>query len=108
MKPLKTLLFFLICAAIYAGCGENTGDFGGEEPATGCRGGQIMPVTPSVSDEILSRQLSECFNTSSFLYEIAVKKCTDCRTAIGYHYFWAIYDRKLNPENVSLRIKAVE
>jgi hypothetical protein len=24
MKPLKTLLFFLICAAIYAGCGENT------------------------------------------------------------------------------------
>ncbi|MDR2805319.1 MAG: META domain-containing protein [Dysgonamonadaceae bacterium] len=69
-------------------------------------GGKIS--TPSVSDEILSRQLSECLNTSLFLYNIEVKKCTSCWTAIGSHYFWAIYARKLNTENVSLIIKTVE
>jgi hypothetical protein len=69
-------------------------------------GGKIS--TPSVSDEILSRQLLECLSTSSFLYEIEVKKCTSCWTAIGHNYFWAIYARKLNTENVSLTIKTVE
>jgi hypothetical protein len=69
-------------------------------------GGKIS--TSSVSDEVLSQQLLECLDTSSYKYEIEVKKCTNCWTAIGYHYFWAIYLKKPNTENVSLTIKTVE
>jgi hypothetical protein len=69
-------------------------------------GGKI--ITPSVSDEILSQQLLECLDTSSYKYEIEVKKCTACWTALGKYYFWAIYAKKLNTENVSLTIKTVE
>jgi hypothetical protein len=68
-------------------------------------GGKI--ITPSVSDEILSQQLLEQ-SPSSYVYEIEVKKCTTCWTALGKYYFWAIYAKKLNTENVSLTIKTVE
>jgi hypothetical protein len=69
-------------------------------------GGKIQ--TSSVSDEILSQQLSECLNQSLYVYEIEVKKCTDCYWAIGYHYFWAVYPRKIDAKNVSLTIKTKE
>jgi hypothetical protein len=69
-------------------------------------GGKIS--TSSISDEIISRQLLECLSTASFSYEIDVKKCTECWTAIGQHYFWAIYARKFNTENILLTIKTVE
>jgi hypothetical protein len=69
-------------------------------------GGKI--VTLSVSDEILSQQLSKRLGTSSYKYEIEVKKCTVCYWAIGHHYFWTIYDKKLDFKDVSLTIKTVE
>jgi hypothetical protein len=65
-------------------------------------------VTPSVSDEILSQQLSKCLDTPSYKYEIEVKKCTACWTAIGHHYFWSRYDKILDSKDVSLTVKTVE
>jgi hypothetical protein len=69
-------------------------------------GGKI--VLFSVSDEILSQQLLACFGTSMYQYEVEVKKCALCYWAMRYHYFWAIYAKKLNAEDVSLTIKIVE
>jgi hypothetical protein len=64
-------------------------------------------ITSSISIEILSQQLLE-YSPSSYIYMVEVKNCTACWTALGQHYFWAIYAKKLNAENVSLTIKVVE
>jgi hypothetical protein len=67
-------------------------------------GGKI--VLPSISDEILSQQLLE-YSPSSYVYEIKVKKCTECWTALQQYYFWAIYAKKPDRENVSLTVRTV-
>jgi hypothetical protein len=64
-------------------------------------------ITPSISNEILSQQLLE-YIPLSYVYMVEVKNCDICYAALGEHYFWAIYAKKLNAENVSLTIKFVE
>ena len=61
-------------------------------------------LTSSISNNIASKQLSVCYPSSNYRYEISVDKCTDCWEALGYLYYWAIYPRKINVNNVSLII----
>jgi hypothetical protein len=69
-------------------------------------GGKI--VTPSISDRVLSGQLLEHLETGLCRYEIEVERCTVCYAAIGVHYFWAIYNKKLEAKKVSLMVKTAE
>ena len=62
-------------------------------------------LTSSISNNIASKQLSVCHSPSNYRYEISVEKCTDCWEALGYLYYWAIYPRKININNVSLVIR---
>ena len=61
-------------------------------------------LTSSISNNIASKQLSVCYPSSIYRYEISVEKCTECWAALGYLYYWAIYPRKININNVSLFI----
>ena len=61
-------------------------------------------LTSSISNNIASKQLSICYPSSNYKYEISVKKCTDCWEALGYLYYWGVYPQKININNVSLII----
>jgi len=65
-------------------------------------------LTSSISNNIASKQLSVCYISSKYRYEISVEKCTDCWEALGYLYYWAIYPRKININNVSLVINELK
>jgi hypothetical protein len=69
-------------------------------------GGKI--VRPHGPNEIISQQLSKCFGTSSYKYEIEVKECTLCYDAEEYLYFWAIYAPKSDFKDVLLTIKTIK
>jgi hypothetical protein len=62
-------------------------------------------LTSSISDKISDKQLSVCSSTNEYKYEVIIEKCTDCWTALGYLYFWGIYPKKINAEDISLVIK---
>jgi len=65
-------------------------------------------LTSSISNNIASKQLSVCHPSSNYRYEISVEKCTDCWESLGYLYYWAIYPRKINVNNVSLIINELK
>jgi len=61
-------------------------------------------LTSSVSNTIASKQLLKCHPFSNYRYEISVKNCTECWTALGCLYYWDIYPQKININDVSLII----
>ena len=61
-------------------------------------------LTSSVSNTIASKQLLKCHPFSNYRYEISVKNCTECWTALGYLYYWDIYPQKININDISLII----
>jgi hypothetical protein len=69
-------------------------------------GGKI--VRPHGPNEIISQQLSICLDTSFYEYAVEVKENTPHYDAEEHLYFWAIYSKKMNPEEVSFIVKIVE
>jgi len=65
-------------------------------------------LTSSISNNIALKQLSVCYPSSNYRYEISVEKCTDCWEALGYLYYWDIYSRKININNVSLIVNELK
>ncbi|WP_445956400.1 hypothetical protein [Yeosuana sp.] len=61
--------------------------------------------TSSISNEILNEALFKRDYNSTYKYEITVKQCSECFTAIGNLYYWKIYTSMLNNENIELTIK---
>jgi len=59
-------------------------------------------LTSSISNSIASKSLFVCHSSSNFKYEISVKLCTECWTALGFLYYWEVYPQKININNVTL------
>ena len=62
-------------------------------------------LSSSISDKIARRQLFECPEYTRYKYDIAIEKCVECWTALGYLYFWDVYLKKINNENITLTVK---
>jgi hypothetical protein len=62
-------------------------------------------LSSSISDKIDRKQLFECPEYTRYKYDIAIEKCVECWTALGYLYFWDVYLKKINNENITLTVK---
>ena len=62
-------------------------------------------LSSSISDKIDRKQLFECPEYTRYKYDIAIEKCVECWTALGYLYFWDVYLKKINNENIILTVK---
>lgn len=64
-------------------------------------------LSSSISDKIIHKQLFKCSDHTSYKNEITIEKCVDCWTALGYLYFWDIYPKGVEDENISLTIQTI-
>jgi len=67
-------------------------------------------LTSSASDRIVEQQLSICSNSSlpAYKYEVVIEKCSECDKSPHYLYFWEIFPKKTDIENITLVVREAE
>ena len=59
-------------------------------------------ISPLGRNYIENQQLFECTANASFRYHIHIKEFSEGFTDLGVHYYWGVYPRKINKDNIYL------